>query len=313
MGCGLAHEAMPGQPFPPSPSTKWRVNQRTPPLLRSTPAAVVVDFDDTLVDTGRRFDNRRRALFAFLEEAGFPRREVESVHHDVVDQELLGIFGYGPFRLGPSFRDTYLRLAHRHGQDPDPALAREAEARAAGIDEPPPPLPGAMEALEALSSRLPVALWTQSHFPDYQRRCVEAAGVLDILRADQVFVTPEKDASRFSALLGNLGVAPASRSVMVGNSMRKDVNPALEAGARAIWIDAGPAWHMDRAEPVGTGFLRVRSFPEAVERILEHTPSGEASSPLGSGGHNIPGAARAAARDRASASPNSPEPELRRD
>ncbi len=232
------------------------------------PSAVVVDFDDTLVDTGRRFDDRRRALFDVLEKAGFPRNEVESVHHDVVDQELLGVFGYGPFRLGPSFRDTYLRLAHLHGRPPDPELARKAEAQARGIDDAPPPFPGALEALEALASRLPVTLWTQSHFPAYQLGCVEAAGVLDILRPEQVVVTPVKDAVRYRALVKGLGVDSPARSVMVGNSMRKDVNPALEAGARAIWIDGGPSWHMDRAEPWSRGYLRVRSFPEAVEQLL---------------------------------------------
>lgn len=229
---------------------------------------ILVDFDDTLVDTGPRFRTRRNRLFRFLEELGFSREAAERVHHEVVDRELLDLLGFGPFRLGPSFRDTYVRLCLGKGEPPDPLLAREAEALASGIESPGPLLPGALEALQELAARVPVAIYTQSHFPDYQLACVEAAGVLGVVERNRVRVTPRKCTATFREALGFFQVGRADQAWMVGNSMRCDVNPALSAGSQAIWIDTGVVWHHDRARPVHERFQRVLSFPQAVERLL---------------------------------------------
>jgi putative hydrolase of the HAD superfamily len=230
---------------------------------------ILVDFDDTLVDTGPRFRRRRDALFRFLASLGFGEEEAWKTHHEVVDRELLDLWGFGPFRLGPSFRDTYLRLAHDRGIPPDPNLARMAEALAGGFDEEPaPPLPGALEALRELVRHRQVALYTQSHYPEYQLGSVTSAGVLEILPRERVFITPEKDAPAYRRAALAAGAPSPEASLMVGNSIRADVNPALEAGAGAIWIDQGEPWHLDEARPVDRPFARARSFAEAVDQIL---------------------------------------------
>lgn len=233
---------------------------------------VLVDFDDTLVDTGPRFRERRDALFSFLEELGFPRAHAYRIHHEVVDRELLGIWGYGPFRLGASFRDTYLRLCSEDGRIPEPVAARRAEALADGIDEPPPTLPGALDALARLAAALPVAIYTQSAFPTYQTRCIENSGVFDIVPPSRLVITPDKSPESYRAALRSLDAGPAERSCMVGNSVRSDVNPALLSGARAIWVDAGDPWHADLADPLEGDLTRVESFPEAVEVLLPPAP-----------------------------------------
>src|SRR5690606_25163692 len=47
---------------------------------------VLVDLDDTLVDTAPRFQNARRALFDLLTAEGFDAGVVHRVHHDEVDR-----------------------------------------------------------------------------------------------------------------------------------------------------------------------------------------------------------------------------------
>lgn len=233
------------------------------------PTHVMVDFDDTLVDTGPRFRARRDALFGYLEDLGFPRARSYRVHHEVVDQELLGLWGYGPFRLPASFRDTYIRLCSESGIAPDPRTARRVEGFADGIEATPPLLPGALEHLARLADRLPVALYTQSSYPEYQALCIEESGVLEIIPRERVVITPVKDAASYRRALETMRAGPPERSCMVGNSVRSDVNPALEAGARAIWIDHGEVWHADRADPISGDLTRVGSFPEAVSILVE--------------------------------------------
>jgi len=232
------------------------------------PPFILVDFDDTLVDTGPRFHARRERLFGFLEAEGFSREASERVHHEVVDQELLALMGFGPFRLGPSFRDTYVRLCFEAERFPDRGTARDAEALAAGIESPPPLLPGALEALRELAAHRSVGIYTQSHFAEYQLGCVEAAGVLEVVERSQVQITPEKSPDAFREALAHFRVGRAEAAWMVGNSIRSDVNPALAVGAGATWIDTGLIWHHDRARPIHERFSRATSFPEAVRQLL---------------------------------------------
>lgn len=229
----------------------------------------LVDFDDTLVDTGPRFRSRREALFDRMESLGFPREEAWRIHHEVVDRELLSLWGYGPFRLGASFRDTYLRLCADAGRPHDPLEAREAEWLAKGIESPPPLLPGALDHLSRLARHHPVAIYTQSSYPDYQRHCVEASGVLGIVPRSRLVITPEKSDASYLEAVKAIGAGPPERTCMIGNSVRSDVNPALRMGARAIWIDAGEPWHHDRAELADGLVTRVESFPDAVDAVLD--------------------------------------------
>jgi len=229
---------------------------------------VLVDFDDTLVDTAPRFSSRRRALFHFLERQGFSRHEAERVHHEVVDTELLSLLGFGPFRLGPSFRDTYVRLCMIHGRTPLRAAARQAEKLAEGVEAPSDPFPGALDALRRLASRLPTAIYTQSGFPEYQLSCIEHSGVLAIVPRSRVRITPDKNAAAFRTTASALGASDPSRTLMVGNSVRSDVNPALAAGARAIWINGSETWHHDRAEPLRK-VPTAATFAHAVDQLLQ--------------------------------------------
>ena len=55
------------------------------------------------------------------------------------------------------------------------------------------------------------------------------------------FGAAKPDPALFHAALRALGVAAATRRVMVGDSVDKDVRPAVELGMRALWIPHVPA------------------------------------------------------------------------
>ena len=59
---------------------------------------VLVDFDDTLVDTAPRFERARRRLFDHLAGLGFDRDRVEHVHHHEVVAGMRRAHGLGPPR-----------------------------------------------------------------------------------------------------------------------------------------------------------------------------------------------------------------------
>lgn len=236
---------------------------------RSDIELVLVDFDDTIVETAPRFQNARRRLFEMLVAQGFEADACEHVHHHEVDPIMLGRFGLGPARLAHSFPETYRRLCIAIGRTPDDATVDELIALANSVAGTPPLLDGALAALERLARELPTVVYTQAGDVDYQLGCLREAGVLDVVGAARVRVTDVKTAARFREALDEQGVTRPERAWMIGNSIRSDVNPALEVGANAILIEIDDPWHHDEVEPVRSGFPVVRSLSEAVDLLLD--------------------------------------------
>lgn len=229
---------------------------------------VLVDFDDTLVDTAPRFQNARRELFRLLASCGFAENDVYRVHHDEVDPAMRLQFGLGPARMEPAFRATYEALCRNGNCAVDHGVAEQAALLGRAVAGAPPAIAGALAALTRLSTELPTALYTQSGDYNYQLSCIEAAGVLGILPLERVHVCERKTAHQFRAVLASFGIEDASRAWMVGNSMRSDINPALEAGANAILVETADPWEFDVVEPFSDTFHTVGSFSAAVDFLL---------------------------------------------
>jgi len=233
------------------------------------PKLVLVDFDDTLVETAPAFHQARRALFERLVEEGFPQETTARVHYEEVEPELLALFGMGPFRLEPSFRDTYVRLCAGAGRIPDPSVADECGALGRDFMGHPRPMEGAMEALERLSARFDTVLYSQASDPEYQLGRMRDAGIMNVLVEDRIRITPRKTVGSFLEALGSFGLGNPEAAVMIGNSMRSDINPALEAGSGAILVEPYEMWHYDNVPPFSQGFLRFETFPGAVDHLLQ--------------------------------------------
>jgi putative hydrolase of the HAD superfamily len=232
------------------------------------PELVLVDFDDTLVETAPAFQGAREALFLRLEREGFPRKEAHAVHHEEVEPELLTLFGMGPFRMEPSFRETYMRLCQKMGRLPNSAVAEDCGALGRDFMGHPRVMAGALEALERLAGTFPTILYSQASHPDYQMNRVRDAGVTQVLSEERVLIIPRKTPEAFLEVLTQFGVQDPSTATMVGNSFRSDINPALVAGAGAVLVEPYEMWYYDNVPPVSQDFHRFQTFPEAAEFLL---------------------------------------------
>jgi putative hydrolase of the HAD superfamily len=150
----------------------------------------------------------------------------------------------------------------------DETVATHCEAIGRTVAGTPPLLAGALEALRTLAHALPTVLYTQSGNVDYQLGCIAECGVLDVVQHERVRITDRKTTEQFRAVLAEFGVSDPRNVWMIGNSMRSDINPALEVGANAIFVDVDEPWEFDVVDPLHTDFHRVRTFPEAVDLLL---------------------------------------------
>lgn len=98
-------------------------------------------------------------------------------------------------------------------------------------------LPGARELMTELASTHLLALLTNGA-PDLQREKIAASGLESFFQA--IAVSGEHGIGKpkpeiFHRLLKELGVTP-NESIMVGNSLERDISGARNAGIRSIWI-----------------------------------------------------------------------------
>ncbi len=236
---------------------------------------VLVDFDDTLVDTAPRFERARRQLFERMEALGFEREHVEHLHHHEVDPGLREKYGLGPRRMAPAFAETYRALCRHAGVEADPEVARAVRRFGADVAGTPPAIDGAIDALRRLAAALPTAVYTQASDLDYQMGCLRDAGALDAVGPDRVRVVPLKTAEVLRETLAAFDVPDPERTWMVGNSIRSDINPALEVGVQAMLVEVEEPWQHDMVEPLHNGFPRVKTFRDAVGLLLDGTGSEE--------------------------------------
>lgn len=232
---------------------------------------VLVDFDDTLVDTAPRFQRARRELFELLVSVGFDAELVQRTHHEEIDPVMRNRFGLGPQRLEHAFRHTYVHLCTNAALAVDVGIAERCAWLGRTVAGTPPLLSGALEALQRLAGVLPTVLYTQSGDFDYQLACITDCGVLDVVTHERVRIAERKTTEQFRAVLDEFGVNDPGKAWMIGNSMRSDINPALEAGANAIFVEVDDPWEFDIVDPVHPNYHRVRSFADAVDMLLNGT------------------------------------------
>jgi putative hydrolase of the HAD superfamily len=85
-------------------------------------------------------------------------------------------------------------------------------------------------------------------------------------------VVSHKTPSVYAAILARHGIEPG-RFLMVGNSLRSDVLPVVEVGARAVHVPAALGWSHEHVEmplemkPRYFELPTLESLPALIERL----------------------------------------------
>lgn len=222
-------------------------------LLRGT--ADLVDgidsdtWDDVVIDSARSLW-RASEHYPVFRELGMASWEGLWATFDGVHSCLEGVARWAPWYRGEAWRSALRAL----GQDAGVADIL-SECYIEGQRSGHPVLPGAVELVRQLSGEVPVGVLTNGP-PDIQRLKIEQAGIGPYLSA--VVISGEigigkPDPTAFRTALGLIGTSP-DHAVMVGDSWERDVEGALDAGMRAVWISHGrPAPSSDARVSVAFG------------------------------------------------------------
>jgi putative hydrolase of the HAD superfamily len=196
---------------------------------------VGLDGDDTLWRCEDLFHEAQRHFRAML--ADFADDETVDATLSRVERGNLALFGYGIKGFALSAVETAAQLAGPHLSA---ALVEQILDLARGmLSAPVELLPGAAEAVAALrDAGHRVVLVTKGDLLDQERK-LEQSGLADAF--DHVEIISEKNTVKYAELLRVLG-CPPERFLMVGNSVRSDIVPVVELGARAVHVPYHLVW-----------------------------------------------------------------------
>ena len=200
---------------------------------------VGLDADDTLWHNETVF---RLTQARFLDLLTEHENAVIEARLAEIERRNLQLYGYGVKGFTLSMIETAMEMC---GGEPPAGVIREILAAGREmLAHPVETLPGVDEALARLSERYRLVLVTKGDLLDQERK-LAASGLGDLFAA--VEIVSEKDRATYERVFTRHGTGPAE-AVMVGNSMKSDVLPALEAGAFAVHIPYVVTWAHELAD-----------------------------------------------------------------
>jgi putative hydrolase of the HAD superfamily len=113
------------------------------------------------------------------------------------------------------------------------------------LDHPVETLPHVHDTLERLTGRYTIVLVTKGDLFDQERK-LAASGLGDFF--DAVEIVSDKTRATYDRVFARHGDG-AERAMMVGNSLKSDVVPAIEAGGWGVFVPHELTWVLEHVEP----------------------------------------------------------------
>ena len=217
-----------------------------------TPQHLIFDAHDTLWENNIYFEEAFDEFCAYLNHSTLTPDEIRAVL-DEIEIENNRIHGYGSLNFGRNLSQCFLHLAERAVDEHDirkvTAFALEILTRELELRE------GVAETLPFLAEKHELTLFTKGE-PAEQNRKIDLSGLRPLFA--HCAVVKEKNLDAYVNLADIRGF-DLNRTWMIGNSPKSDINPALAAGMRAVWIPHERTWTLEREEvrEVEEGRLKV--------------------------------------------------------
>ena len=234
--------------------------------------SVYFDLDDTLIFTQYKYNLAAMGCATtLLREFGLHAPHPKTVldHFAAVDLRNTEKHGFRRSRFAASWQETYDHFSASLGVATREHTREELEAIVATVTNPPFLVKPEVEFVLAQVRPLAAEMFILTMGEDRVQRNKAASLPVGVQQAfDDVLVVHRKDEKGFRKILD--GRDP-SRCIMVGNSMRSDVIPAISGGAWAVYLPF-ETWAYEQLEPVTSERLfTIQSFrqvPRVVKGIL---------------------------------------------
>lgn len=238
---------------------------------------IAFDADDTLWDCQGYFEEVEKHLYSLIR----PYCEDPKQELFITESGNMEDLGYGCKAFTISILETAMRVA---GNDLSiTALSDLLKDCKRLLHLPATPLPGVESTLKVLRTRIDesqesgsklytlnstlstkLVCFTKGELQDQENK-LKRSGLLKYF--DDVEITSDKTQREFLALCEHQGIHP-SQLLMIGNSLKSDIAPALAIGAWAIHIPFHVTWQLEHFEDIDhERLIKIEHFSEILDYI----------------------------------------------
>lgn len=203
---------------------------------------IAFDADDTLWDCQSWFDEVQQKCCELLAPWATAREVSEGLFE--TERKNLPLTGYGTKAFTLSLVENAVRVTHEQ-------LTGDIVMKLLMLGQdllrfPTPPLPEVEETLRQLAEQrhYRLVVFTKGELMDQEGK-LRRSGLEQYF--SHVETVSNKTEKEYRQLCENLDVAP-EQTMMVGNSFRSDIAPALAAGAWAVHIPYHVVWELEKSE-----------------------------------------------------------------
>ncbi|MBQ8153778.1 MAG: HAD family hydrolase [Prevotella sp.] len=221
---------------------------------------IAFDADDTLWDCQSWFDDVERRCCELLKPWATAREVSEGLF--ATEHRNLPLTGYGTKAFTLSLIENAVRVSR--GQLTGNDVMQLIDMGKELLRFPTTPLPEVKETLEKLSQSrcYRLVVFTKGELMDQEDK-LRRSGLEKFF--SHMETVSNKTETEYRQLCENLGVAP-EQTIMVGNSFRSDIAPALNSGAWAIHIPYHVVWALEQSEEFPHDRLfKIAHFSEILQ------------------------------------------------
>ncbi len=203
--------------------------------------AIGFDADDTLWQNEQYYRLTEQHFTELLSDFA----EGEHISGQLLEAEKrnLGFYGFGIKGFTLSMIETAIEITQ--GKVPAETIEKILGIGRDLLRHPVETLPHVQETLEALAGRYFLVMITKGDLFDQERKLAQS-GLGDYF--DAVEIVSDKTAVTYRRIFSKLADGP-ERSMMIGNSLKSDIVPAIAAGAYGVFVPHELTWVFEHVEP----------------------------------------------------------------
>ena len=217
------------------------------------------DADDTLWDCQSHFEDVENHLYRLI--APYCENPARELFH--TESGNMADLGYGCKAFTISIIETALRVAgdHLSAEELSDLLSHSKSL----LHLPATPLPEVEETLQRLQAwPYRMVVFTKGELQDQENK-LHRSGLAKYF--SHVEITSNKTEKEFQQLCEHLDILP-SHLVMIGNSLKSDIAPALIIGASAIHIPFHVTWQLEHFEDIKhERLVKITHFNEILKLL----------------------------------------------
>ena len=220
---------------------------------------IAFDADDTLWDCQSHFEAVENHLYRLIA----PYCESPAQELFQTESGNMADLGYGCKAFTISIIETALRVAGDHLTAEE--LARLLSDSKSLLHLPATPLPEVEKTLQRLQAYpYRLVVFTKGELQDQENK-LKRSGLAKYF--SHVEITSDKTEVEFQQLCEHLGILP-HELLMVGNSLKSDIAPALTIGASAIHIPFHVTWQLEHSEDIEhERLVKISHFSEILKHL----------------------------------------------